>query len=70
MIVNIRGVQFFDKFIDPVSNILFVPYPIRRVHRLTINEWAFIGRASYSLLSLPGNNVKLATQKAALGTFT
>lgn len=25
--VHIIGVQFFDKFIDPASNMLFVPYP-------------------------------------------
>ena len=51
--VQIRVVQFFSKIIDSVSNILFVPYPIRSGHSLTINEWAFIGRAPHSLLQLP-----------------
>lgn len=52
--VHIRVVQFFNKIIDSVSNMLFVPYPIRRGHSLTINEWVFIGRAPHSLLQLPG----------------
>lgn len=52
--VHIRVVQFFNKSIDSVSNMLFVPYPIRRGHSLTVNEWAFIGRAPHSRLQLPG----------------